>query len=73
MRKVSEEQITLSYTSMLLEKLYKSRLEHEVISLSPQIPQLYEVNILLEDYEVFRVYPDSNEDIDRTIYMLPLL
>ena len=73
MGKVSGGQITLSCTSMLLGKLHKSRLEHEVMPSSPQIPQLYEVNVLSEGHEVFRVYPDSDEDVGHTVYILPLL
>ena len=73
MGKVYGGQITISCTSMLLGKLHKSRHKHEVMPLSPQTPQLYEVKVSSEGHEVLRVYPDSDEDVGHTVYMLPLM
>lgn len=62
MGKVSGGQLTIGCTSMLLGELYESRAHQYEVKLSSS-----------EDYDVFRVYADSDEDVGHTVYMLPLM
>jgi len=59
--KVSGGQLTIGCTSILSGKLYGRR------------AHFYEVEVSSESREVFRVYPDSDEDVGHTVYILPLI
>lgn len=62
MGKVSGGQLTISCTSMLLGKLSESLADRYEVKVSSS-----------EGDEVFGVYADSDEDVGRTVYMLPLM
>lgn len=69
--KVSGGQITFSCTSMLLGELHESGHKHQ---LKPLSSIGYRVKVSSsEGHQMFKVCADSDEDLDRMVYMLPLM